>query len=100
MPQIRFLIDYLLPVSDALSYDHYDHPERIVNLLWAKENIDILADKGSLEKELSESVTMPDMGGFIRKGTQRILRSWKWQGRGADCCLFCRQRKPHAGIFR
>lgn len=62
MPQIKFLIDYLRPVSDALSYDHYDHPERIVSLLWAKENIDILADKGSLEKELSESVTMPDMG--------------------------------------
>ena len=62
MPQIRFLIDYLRPVSDALSYDHYDHPERTVSLLWAKENIDILADKGSLEKELSESVTMPDMG--------------------------------------
>ena len=62
MPQIRFLIDYLRPVSDALSYEHYDHPERIVSLLWAKENIDILADKESLEKELSESVTMPDMG--------------------------------------
>lgn len=62
MPQIRCLIDYLRPVSDALSYEHYDHPERIVSLLWAKENIDILADKESLEKELSESVTMPDMG--------------------------------------
>lgn len=66
MPQIRFLIDYLRPVSDALSYDHYDHPERIVSLLWAKENIDILADKESLEKELSESVTMPDMGGNLQ----------------------------------
>ena len=62
MPQIRCLIDCLRPVSDALSYEHYDHPERIVSLLWAKENIDILADKESLEKELSESVTMPDMG--------------------------------------
>lgn len=62
MPQIRSLIDYLRPVSDALSYEHYDHPERIVSLLWAKEDIDILADKESLEKELSESVTMPDMG--------------------------------------
>lgn len=62
MPQIRCLIDYLRPVSDALSYEHYDHPERIVSLLWAKENIDILADKESLEKELSESVTMPNMG--------------------------------------
>lgn len=62
MPQIRCLIDYLRPVSDTLSYEHYDHPERIVSLLWAKENIDILADKESLEKELSESVTMPDMG--------------------------------------
>ena len=62
MPRIRCLIDYLRPVSDALSYEHYDHPERIVSLLWAKENIDILADKESLEKELSESVTMPDMG--------------------------------------
>lgn len=62
MPQIRCLIDYLRPVSDALSYEHYDHPERIVSLLWAKENIDILADKESLEKELTESVTMPDMG--------------------------------------
>lgn len=66
MPQIRFLIDYLRPVSDALSYDHYDHPERIVSLLWAKENIDILADKESLEKELSESVTMPDMDGNLQ----------------------------------
>lgn len=62
MPQIRCLIDYLRPVSDALSYEHYDHPERIVSLLWAKENIDILADKEYLEKELTESVTMPDMG--------------------------------------
>lgn len=62
MPQIRCLIDYLRPVSDALSYEYYDHPERIVSLLWAKENIDILSDKESLEKELSESVTMPDMG--------------------------------------
>lgn len=62
MPRIRFLIDYLRPVSDALSYEQYDHPERIVSLLWAKEDIDILADKESLEKELSESVTMPDMG--------------------------------------
>lgn len=62
MPRIRCLIDYLRPVSDALSYEHYDHPERIVSLLWAKENIDILADKESLEKELTESVTMPDMG--------------------------------------
>lgn len=62
MPRIRCLIDYLRPVSDALSYEHYDHPERIGSLLWAKENIDILADKESLEKELSESVTMPDMG--------------------------------------
>ncbi len=62
MPQIRCLIDYLRPVSDALSYEYYDHPERIVSLLWAKEKIDILADKESLEKELSESVTMPDMG--------------------------------------
>ena len=62
MPRIRCLIDYLRPVSDALSYEHYDHPERIVSLLWAKENIDILSDKESLEKELSESVTMPDMG--------------------------------------
>lgn len=62
MPQIRCLIDYLRPVSDALSYEHYDHPERIVSLLWAKEKRDILADKESLEKELSESVTMPDMG--------------------------------------
>lgn len=62
MPQIRSLIDYLRPVSDALSYEQYDHPERIVSLLWAKEDIDILADKESLEKELSESVTMPDMG--------------------------------------
>lgn len=61
MPQIRSLIDYLRPVSDALSYEHYDHPERIVSLLWAKESIDILTDKESLEKELSESVTMPDM---------------------------------------
>ena len=62
MPRIRCLIDYLRPVSDALSYEQYDHPERIVSLLWAKEKIDILADKESLEKELSESVTMPDMG--------------------------------------
>lgn len=62
MPRIRCLIDYLRPVSDALSYEHYDHPERIVSLLWAKENIEILADKESLEKELTESVTMPDMG--------------------------------------
>lgn len=62
MPQIRCLIDYLRPVSDALSYDHYDHPERIVNLQWAKVNIDIPADKEALEKELSESVPMPDMG--------------------------------------
>lgn len=62
MPQIRCLIDYLRPVSDALSYDHYDHPERIVNLQWAKVNIDIPADKEALEKELSESVSMPDMG--------------------------------------
>lgn len=62
MPRIRCLIDYLRPVSDALSYEHYDHPERIVSLLWAKENIDILADKESLEKELTESVVMPDMG--------------------------------------
>lgn len=62
MPQIRCLIDYLRPVSDALSYEQYDHPERIVSLLWAKEKIDILTDKESLEKELSESVTMPDMG--------------------------------------
>ena len=66
MPQIKCLIDYLRPVSDALSYEHYDHPERIVSLLWAKENIDILADKESLEKELSESVTMPDMGGNLQ----------------------------------
>lgn len=66
MPQIRCLIDYLRPVSDALSYEHYDHPERIVSLLWAKENIDILADKESLEKELSESVTMPNMGGNLQ----------------------------------
>ena len=66
MPQIRCLIDYLRPVSDALSYEHYDHPERIVSLLWAKENIDILADKESLEKELSESVTMPEMGGNLQ----------------------------------
>ncbi len=66
MPQIRCLIDYLRPVSDALSYEHHDHPERIVSLLWAKENIDILADKESLEKELSESVTMPDMGGNLQ----------------------------------
>lgn len=62
MPQIRCLIDYLRPVSDALSYDHYDHPERIVNLQWAKVNIVIPADKEALEKELSESVSMPDMG--------------------------------------
>lgn len=62
MPQIRCLIDYLHPVSDALSYDHYDHPERIVNLQWAKVNIVIPADKEALEKELSESVSMPDMG--------------------------------------
>ena len=66
MPRIRYLIDYLRPVSDALSYDHYDYPERIVSLLWAKENIDILEDKESLEKELSESVTMPDMGGNLQ----------------------------------
>lgn len=66
MPRIRCLIDYLRPVSDALSYEHYDHPERIVSLLWAKENIDILSDKESLEKELSESVTMPDMGGNLQ----------------------------------
>lgn len=66
MSQIRCLIDYLRPASDALSYEHYDHPERIVSLLWAKENIDILADKESLEKELSESVTMPDMGGNLQ----------------------------------
>lgn len=66
MPQIRCLIDCLRPVSDALSYDYYDHPERIVSLLWAKENIDILSDKESLEKELSESVTMPDMGGNLQ----------------------------------
>lgn len=66
MPQIKCLIDYLRPVSDALSYEHYDHPERIVSLLWAKENIDILADKESLEKELSESVTMPNMGGNLQ----------------------------------
>ena len=66
IPRIRFLIDYLRPVSDALSYENYDHPERIVSLLWAKENIDILADKESLEKELSESVTMPDMGGNLQ----------------------------------
>lgn len=66
MPQIRCLIDYLRPVSDALSYEHYDHPERIVSLLWAKENIDILADRESLEKALSESVTMPDMGGNLQ----------------------------------
>ena len=66
MPRIRCLIDYLQPVSDALSYDHYDHPERIVSLLWAKENIDILADKDSLKKELSESVTMPDMDGNLQ----------------------------------
>lgn len=66
MPQIRCLIDCLRPVSDALSYEHYDHPERIVSLLWAKENIDILSDKESLEKELSESVTMPDMGGNLQ----------------------------------
>ena len=66
MPQIRCLIDYLRPMSDALSYEHYDHPERIVSLLWAKENIDILEDKESLEKELSESVTMPDMGGNLQ----------------------------------
>lgn len=62
MPQIRCHIDYLRPVSDALSYDHYDHPERIVNLQWAKVNIDIPADKEALEKELSESVSMPIMG--------------------------------------
>lgn len=66
MPRIRCLIDYLRPVSNALSYEHYDHPERIVSLLWAKENIDILEDKESLEKELSESVTMPDMGGNLQ----------------------------------
>lgn len=66
MHQIRCLIDCLRPVSDALSYEHYDHPERIVSLLWAKENIDILSDKESLEKELSESVTMPDMGGNLQ----------------------------------
>lgn len=66
MPHIRCLIDYLRSVSDALSYDHYDYPERIVSLLWAKENIDILADKESLEKELSESVTMPDMGNNLQ----------------------------------
>lgn len=66
IPHIRCLIDYLRPVSDALSYEHYDHPERIVSLLWAKENIDILADKESLEKELSESVTMPDMGNNLQ----------------------------------
>ena len=66
MPQIRSLIDYLRPVSDALSYEHYDHPERIVSLLWAKENIDILSDKESLEKELTESVTMPDMGNNLQ----------------------------------
>lgn len=62
MPQIRSLIDSLRPVGDALSYEQYDHPERIVSLLWAKENIDILAARESLEKELTESVTMPDMG--------------------------------------
>lgn len=62
MPQIRCLIDYLRPVSDALSYDHYDHPERIVNLQWAKVNVDIPADKEALEKELCESVSMPIMG--------------------------------------
>lgn len=66
MPQLRSLIDYLRPVSDALSYEHYDHPERIMSLLWAKENIDILADKESLEKELSGSVTMPDMGSNLQ----------------------------------
>lgn len=66
MPRIRFLIDYLRPVSDALSYEQYDHPERIVSLLWAKEDIDILADRESLEKALSESVTMPDMGGILQ----------------------------------
>lgn len=66
MPQIRCHIDYLRPVSDALSYDHYDHPERIVNLQWAKVNIDIPADKEALEKELSESMTMPDMGANLQ----------------------------------
>ena len=62
MPQIRCLIDYLRPVCDALSYEHYDHPERIVCLLWAKEEIDILSKREVLEKELSESVSMPEMG--------------------------------------
>ena len=37
-----------------------------MSLIWAKENIDILEDKESLEKELSESVTMPDMGGNLQ----------------------------------
>lgn len=66
MPRIRCLIDYLQPISDTLSYEHYDHPERIVSLLWAKENMDILANKESLEKELSASVTMPDMGSNLQ----------------------------------
>ena len=66
MPRIRCLIDYLRSVSDALSYEHNDHTDRIVSLLWAKENIDILEDKESLEKEMSESVTMPNMGGNLQ----------------------------------
>lgn len=66
MTQISSLVDYLRPVSDALSYEHYDHPERIVSLKWAEENIDILSNRETLEKELSESVSMPDMGNTLQ----------------------------------
>lgn len=60
--QIRCLMDYLRPVSDALSYDCYNYPERIVGLEWAKDMTDIVIDRDALEKELSEAVSMPETG--------------------------------------
>lgn len=66
MTQISFLVDYLRPVSDALSYEQYDHPERIVSLHWAKDNIDILSGRETLEKELSEYVSILDMGSTLQ----------------------------------
>lgn len=69
----------------------------VIDLKKAKDPVNhILMDYGVYALYLIKART-------VRKcieETQRILRSWQRQGWGAHCRLFCRQRKPHAGIFR
>ena len=84
MTQLKCLADYLRNIHHALSYDAYYHPEYIANLQWAKEPVEIMSNSEQIERELSEAVTIPEMGEEL----SQLVDYVRLMAHESDCSFF------------